>query len=205
MDNTFDKTALETIDLLEARLKRIEYAVCGHIETAVVEGQKNPAVKRLALLEHSLHQLASRSRVVQDLLKLHSRFPDLFQQISPDEIPTTLDTESILAIVLASASSYPSTASRLTSINDTSIPPTQLSAQLIELQPRIAKIGALQVAQNAEVAALRERSAALIQRWYTIDILGAGDSWAELEGRVGQVEQRVRRAVLAKRLDNDMI
>ncbi|KAH6675125.1 hypothetical protein B0J14DRAFT_29477 [Halenospora varia] len=205
MDNTFDKTALETIDLLEARLKRIEYAVCGHVETAAVEGQKNSAIKRLASLEHSLHQLASRSRVVQDLLKLHSGFPDLFQQISPDEIPTTLDTESILAIVLASASSYPSTASRLTSINDTPIPPTQLSAQLIELQPRIAKIGALQVAQNAEVAVLRERSAALIQRWYTIDILGAGDSWAELEGRVGQVEQRVRRAALAKRLDDDMI
>jgi hypothetical protein len=38
-----------------------------------------------------------------------------------------------------------------------------------------------------------------------MDVLGAGDSWAELEGRVGQVEQTVRRAALAKRLDDDMI
>jgi hypothetical protein len=70
MDNTFDKIAVETIDLLEARLKRIEYAVCGHVEEPTLSSGKAPAVKRLADLEHSLHQLASKSRVVQDLLRL---------------------------------------------------------------------------------------------------------------------------------------
>lgn len=222
MENTFDKTAIETIDLLEARLRRIEYAICGRVEAATSTTGKTSAVKRLGQLEHSLHQLASKSRVIQDLLKLRkfacslipaidnlylidSRYPDLFQTIKPDDLPTTLDTSSILAIVLASASSYPSTASRLTSILDVPIPPTELSAQLIDLQPRIAKVGALQAAQSADIAELRERSAAVIQRWYKVDILGAGDSWAELEGRVGQVEQKVRRAALAKRLDDDMI
>jgi hypothetical protein len=71
MDNTFDKTALETIDLLEARLKRIEYAVCGHIDEATISNNREEnAAKRLGKLEHSLHQLAMKSRVVQDLLKL---------------------------------------------------------------------------------------------------------------------------------------
>lgn len=70
MDNTFDKTAVETIDLLEARLKRIEYAVCGHVGDAGIPSNKPSASKRLADLEHSLHQLASKSRVVQDLLRL---------------------------------------------------------------------------------------------------------------------------------------
>ncbi|TVY45630.1 hypothetical protein LSUB1_G000149 [Lachnellula subtilissima] len=205
MENTFDKTAIETIDLLEARLRRIEYAICGRVEEAASTSSKTSAVKRLGQLEHSLHQLASESRVIQDLLKLHSRYPDLFQSIKPEDVPTTLDISSIVAIVLASASSYPSTASRLTSILDVPIPPTELSAQLIDLQPRIAKVGALQAAQSADIAELRERSAAVIQRWYTVDILGAGDSWAELEGRVGQVEAKVRRAALAKRLDDDMI
>jgi len=205
MENTFDKTAIETLDLLEARLRRVEYAICGSVEEATSTTSKTSAVKRLGQLEHSLHQLASKSRVIQDLLKLHSRYPDLFQSIKPDDLPTILDTSSILAIVLASASSYPSTASRLTSILDVPIPPTELSAQLIDLQPRIAKVGALQAAQNADIAELRERSAAVIQRWYTMDILGAGDSWAELEGRVGQVERKARRAALAKRLDDDMI
>jgi hypothetical protein len=93
----------------------------------------------------------------------------------------------------------------LTSILDVPVPPAELSAQLIALVPRIARLEALQAAQNSEIAALRERSAALIQRWYTVNILGAGDSWAELEGRVGQVEQKVRRATLAKQLDADLV
>ena len=72
MENTFDKTALETIDLLQARLKRIEYAVYGQA-TKVVDSNNENATKRLGHLEHSLHQLASRSRVIQDLLRLRER------------------------------------------------------------------------------------------------------------------------------------
>lgn len=137
--------------------------------------------------------------------QLDSRYPDLFQSISSNDLPTTLDTASILSIVLASASSYPTTASRLTSILDVPIPPAELSAQLIDLVPRIAKVEALQASQAADIAELRERSAAAIQRWYTMDILRMGDNWADLEGRVEGVEQKVRRAALAKRLDDDMI
>lgn len=205
MDNTFDKIAVETIDLLEARLRRIEFAVRGHIDQATIANTEESAYKRLADLEHSLHQLASKSKAIQDLLRLHSRYPDLFQSIRSDDIPTTLDTQNILSIVLASASSYPSTSSRLTSILDVPIPPAELSAQLIDLQPRIAKVEALQAAQNADIADLRQRSAAAIQRWYAVDILRTGESWAELEGRVEQVEQKIRRAALAKRLDDDMV
>ena len=55
------------------------------------------------------------------------------------------------------------------------------------------------------MAALRERTAAVLQRWYKVDILRAGETWAELEGRIEGVEQKVRRAALAKRLDDDMV
>ncbi len=110
-----------------------------------------------------------------------------------------------MSIVMASASTYPTTASRLTSILDVPVPPAELSAQLIDLQPRIAKVEALQAAQNADISELRERSATVIQRWYAVNILGAGESWAELEGRVEQIEQKVRRTALAKRLDDDMV
>jgi hypothetical protein len=85
------------------------------------------------------------------------------------------------------------------------VPSAELSAQLIDLQPRIAKVEAIQAAQNADMAALRERTAEVIQRWYTVDVLRAGESWAELEERVEGVEQKVRRAALAKRLDDDMV
>lgn len=84
------------------------------------------------------------------------------------------------------------------------VPSAEVSAQLIELQPRVAKVEALQAAQSADIAALRQRTAAVIQRWYAVDILRVGESWAELEGRVQQVEQKVRRAALLKRQDDDI-
>lgn len=76
MDNTFDKTASETIDLLEARLRRIEHAVCGHIDTTSITTSDVhiSAYERLAELEHILNGLASKSRVIQDLLKLRESF-----------------------------------------------------------------------------------------------------------------------------------
>jgi hypothetical protein len=70
MENTFDKTAVETIDLLEARLRRIEYAICGQVDKSTLSSNKTSVAQRLAALEHSLHQLALKSRVVQDLLRL---------------------------------------------------------------------------------------------------------------------------------------
>lgn len=133
------------------------------------------------------------------------RYPDLFQSSNVDDLPTTLDAESIKAIVLASASSYPSTTSRLTSIMDAPIPSIELSTQLIELQPRIARAEHIQAVQSSDFVELRRRTAALIQRWYAIDVLRTGDSWADLEGRVGQVEQQLRRASLARRADDALI
>lgn len=85
------------------------------------------------------------------------------------------------------------------------VPPADLSAQLIELVPRIAQLEAVQAAQDAEIAELRARSAAVIQQWYTNDILRVGDAWADLEGRVEQGEQKVRRATLAKKIEESMV
>lgn len=88
---------------------------------------------------------------------------------------------------------------------DVPVPPAELSTQLIDLQPRIAKVEALQAAQNADIAELRERSAAALQKWYRSDVLGAGEAWADVEGRVERIEQRVRRVELARRNDDAMI
>jgi hypothetical protein len=70
MNNSFDETAVETIDLLEARLRRIEFAVCGQVKDAPARDGQFSTVQRLRKLESSLHQLASKSKVVQDLLRL---------------------------------------------------------------------------------------------------------------------------------------
>lgn len=107
--------------------------------------------------------------------------------------------------MLASASAYPSTASRLTSIRDTPIPPAELSAELINLQPRIAKVEIVQASQDAEIRELRERSAVVIESWYRRDVIGAGEGWADLEGRVEAVEQRVRRVERVRKMDEEVV
>lgn len=43
------------------------------------------------------------------------------------------------------------------------------------------------------MAELRTRSARVIQRWYEVGVLGESECWSEWEGRVVEVEKRVRR------------
>ena len=103
-----------------------------------------------------------------------------------------------LAIIKSCATLYPTTASRLTSILDIPLPPTESFASLISLQPRIAKIQHLQDSQATELADLRLRSAAVLQRWYEIGVLGGGECWTDWEERVVGVEKLVRREEATK-------
>lgn len=52
----------------------------------------------------------------------------------------------------------------------------------------------LQESQGRELAELRFRSASAIRRWYELNVLGASECWTEWEGRMSNVEKRVRRA-----------
>lgn len=55
------------------------------------------------------------------------------------------------------------------------------------------------------MAELRTRSARVIQRWYEVGVLGESECWSEWEGRVVEVEKRVRRAEgrMAKVVEED--
>ena len=128
--------------------------------------------------------------------------PDLFQNADEGELPSLLDVESKAAIVLASATSYPLTASSLTSILDTPIPPAELSAKVMATGPQTAELVALQTAQLKTIAALKERTSQVLQRWYSVDILQSGEYWADVEARVDSVEQTVRRATQARQQDS---
>lgn len=103
-----------------------------------------------------------------------------------------------LPIVLAAASSYPQTASRLTSILDMPVPPTESSAQLVATRANVARLEILQDAQILEITSLKQRSAAVLQRWYSVDIVKAGECWVDIEGRVELVEQNLRRAAVLR-------
>jgi len=199
-----DSTAIQTIDLLEARLRRIEYVLHGQRETAYPDGSKS-AIQRLRDLEHVLGQLIAKSKVVQDLLKLHARHPDFFHPMNTQDVPSSLDTPSKASIVLAAASSYPMTASSLTSILDTPMPTADSSTQLILTQSRVAELDMLQESQMRDIASLKERSAAVLERWYSVDVLRIGECWADIESRVEQAEQAIRQAAIVQRNDEGII
>lgn len=48
------------------------------------------------------------------------------------------------------------------------------------------------------IASLKDRTAAILQRWYSVDVLQSGEYWAEVEARVNTTEQRMRRVELAR-------
>ncbi len=83
MTDDIEQTARGTVDLLEQRLRRIEYFLTGHdpaqesLQEAVAEGKDRTVLTRLAKVENSLAKLASSSPVVEDLLKLCKAYASL--------------------------------------------------------------------------------------------------------------------------------
>lgn len=64
---------------------------------------------------------------------------------------------------------------------------------------------AIQASQDAEIRELRERSAVVVESWYRRNVIGVGEEWADLEGRVEAVEQRVRRVERARKMDEEAV
>ncbi|MCJ1466840.1 hypothetical protein MMC07_005461 [Pseudocyphellaria aurata] len=199
MSSQEEKTALTTIALLEHRLQRIRILLGGNEEAEEFLQDISPWSKeqtvlaRLAKVENGLSKLSNKSPALGGLLNLYAAHSDLFQPSTTDFPSTSLTTPELIAIVSSYATLFPTTASRLKSINDVPIPPLDSSATLISLQQRIARLELLQEAHARSVADLRLRSASVIQRWYELGVLGGGECWTEWEGRVMNVEKRVRR------------
>ncbi|KFY81088.1 hypothetical protein V499_00126 [Pseudogymnoascus sp. VKM F-103] len=198
MDHDADDTARLTLDLLEARLRQAEYTIYGHLDGNANSRKRKSVAERLHELEKGLDVITAKSKVAQDLLKLRARHPDLFYSPDSEVPPSLLDLPSKSAIVLSSAASFPLTASSLTSIRDTPIPEAERSAKIIATRPQVSELEALQAAQTKTIASLKERTAAVLQRWYSVDILQSGEHWAEIEGRIDTMEQGVRRAEIAR-------
>ncbi|OJJ48313.1 hypothetical protein ASPZODRAFT_150565 [Penicilliopsis zonata CBS 506.65] len=195
-----DAIAGATIELLEARLRRLNYLLTGDTSwTGVPAAPPKPdtldetASRRLARLERELERLSKSIPAVREVIQLHDRFPELFSSTPSQNPPEGLTTQNLASIVLSYATAFPETSSRLSSLTDLPIPDAQISASLIELQPKLNKLTQVQQEQAKEVSALRIRTAKLLQRWYEIGLVGGGECWAEWEGRLEDVEREVRR------------
>ncbi|KAM5442326.1 hypothetical protein MferCBS31731_002701 [Microsporum ferrugineum] len=199
-------TAADTIELLETRLRRIEFLLTGQTNWASEPEQlseppasvRDTVSARLAELEHGLKRLSARVPAVQDVLKLYSRFPDLFQSAPTHTPPATLTPSTLASIVLSYATAFPETASRLSSLQDLPVPPASASTALVELQPRLDRCLETQRRQAEEVAELRIQSSLLMKRWIEVGVVGGGEVWGEWEERLKMVERGVRREERAR-------
>ncbi|KAJ5665536.1 uncharacterized protein N7477_007984 [Penicillium maclennaniae] len=201
-----------TIELLEARLRRLSYLLTGATEwTGIPADPEKPSSheetvsRRIVRLERELEKLSRNVPAVRDVIQLHDRFPDLFRSPPTHEIPEGLSTRTLSSIVLSYATAFPETASRLTSLNDLPVPDAQSSAELIELQPRLDRLAQIQAQQAETISELRVRTARVLQRWYEVGLVGSGECWAEWEGRLEDVEREVRsREVVKERRENEI-
>ncbi|KAI5303118.1 hypothetical protein KEM56_007891 [Ascosphaera pollenicola] len=191
--------AADTIELLETRLKRLEYLLTGDVSwTGEVGGISHPTSSnetvsaRLENVENEIFKLMAKVPAVREILTLYTRFPDLFQTVPPTQLPATPDQQTIIAIIFSYATAFPETASRLTALKDLPIPPASESAALASLQPRLDKLTAEQAEQTREIAELRTRTALLMQRWLEVGVVGGSDVWSEWEERIEAAERRIR-------------
>ncbi|KAJ5689473.1 hypothetical protein N7462_003865 [Penicillium macrosclerotiorum] len=207
-----DAVAGATIELLEARLRRLTYLLTGATDwKGVPSTPDKPATldetvsRRLSRLERELGKLSRAVPAVRDVIQLHDQFPDLFQPQSAHDIPEGLTSRTLASIVLSYATTFPETASRLTSLNDLPVPEAESSAALIALQPQLDRLAQTQTEQAAIISELRIRTARVLQRWYEVGLVGSGECWAEWEGRLEDVEREVRRReVIKERRENEI-
>ncbi|PHH65780.1 hypothetical protein CDD81_1507 [Ophiocordyceps australis] len=193
MDNSLDQTTLSTIDLLEARLLRIEHLLYGPTTPQPPARHNESVVKRMAGLERRFSSMLSQIRVYGELLKIYKARPDFFHAPAPSQPPSQLDPDALRSIVLASASTYPATLSALTAVKDCPIPDASESIALVAITERLRAIHATQLAQASEAAELRHRSEAVVRSWYENDLLVNSRFMADVESRVGTVERHLRR------------
>ncbi|OAA35207.1 nuclear distribution protein [Beauveria brongniartii RCEF 3172] len=176
MDNPLDQTTLSTISLLESRLLRIEHLLYGS-SAPTPPPQHESALQKLVHLEKRFSMLTSRIRVYGDLLKIYKASPDFFQAPDATEPPSQLPADSVRAIVLSAAPSFPATVSALTAVQDAPVPDPAESAG---------------------------RGEAALRAWYEGGLLPASAATASAEARVGRVERRVRQMERARELENEI-
>jgi hypothetical protein len=205
---SIDETHDASLDMLEARLQRINYALNGdgEIEDASARTtQTSTAAHRLRNLERQMQLIATRSPAASEVLKLQAQHPSIFEQAIGAEQTNTLPLAPQAALILAHAQLYSRVSGQLQSLQETSVPDPTSASKLRELQPRIEKAAARQQQQANELAELRSRSAAAVERWYESGVLGMAERWAEWEERMRDVEIVVRRLEAMKKREEELV
>ena len=135
------------------------------------------------------------------MIQIDSTCPEIFTPtLAAAGDPTALSSSSSaltpeekLSALLAVAPSFQSTSSQLILLKDSPIPAPSLSAELVELQPRIDKAAVVHEAQARELAELRSRSIKVLERWYLVGVEGVNECFAEWDERTRDIDKMLAR------------
>lgn len=212
LDNRIDPNliALSTLSLLNLRLSRLEYFLTGsstplknaHRDLPANSHGSTPDIqKRLRELETRLAQLKRSDGVSGNLIRMldqmRRQYPELFphnRQSVEQDVPTPERELSTRASeVLSSSTLYTTTSAHLQTLQTLRTPSASLSANLINVRPRLQNLKERQVELDREIAQLKRRSATVVQWWMKTGVVGMGELWDDWEDRVTTCERSVRR------------
>ncbi|KAF2716158.1 hypothetical protein K431DRAFT_235973 [Polychaeton citri CBS 116435] len=203
---TTRETTSQTLDLLEERLRRVDYLINGnvvpteqndHLSRRQTETQLS-ATTRLRNLTRILDHLASKHPSVSHILDLQKRRPELFGRTQAAASTSALSTPVLTEIVLAHEQTYRHLSAQLQQLQAFDIPDPERSANLFKQRGKIDQVRVKQIEQAKEVQELRSRSARVLEEWYEGGVLGIGDMWAQLEASIKACEIMIRRVEAAK-------
>ncbi|ETI23462.1 hypothetical protein G647_05264 [Cladophialophora carrionii CBS 160.54] len=200
-----EAAARATLALLETRLHRVEFLLSGAsnndgVPPAIATPRSGSETLRARLdaLEAGVAKLkrlaGTPGTVIRDIERLASTFPDLFAPTVPTHNGVKSEELSTLAsIVLAHASLYPETASRLSSLQTLHVPPAEQSSELVSFVPRLRQLDREEQRLQDEARELRERSARCLEWWVKVGVVGMGNVWQDWEKRMADVERHLIR------------
>ncbi|KAJ8607502.1 hypothetical protein MRB53_040274 [Persea americana] len=193
------------IDELEARLRRISYAIIGNTKDEISNTENSTtAAARMRQMERQLQALASRSQAAAEVLDLQARRPDVFHA-EANASARAMKPSVLAEIMLSHAEPLQRLSTQLTSLQSQSVPDSSHLVKIINLQSRMTSIQEKQERQNEQVVELRSRSAEALKTWYQNGLMDMSEHWADWEERLRDVEILVRRNEAAAKRDQGVV
>lgn len=212
-------TALSTLSLLNLRLSRLEFLLTGssssHDADLQLPARQNSAHARQSVLSQ-IQTLSTRlenlkrldglpGSLVRMVDTLRREYPEIFNLPSTNSTSESANTKDLSRHadeVLAHATLYTSTSSRLQTLETLRIPPAAHTANLIEQGPRVRALAARQDRLDTQVDDLTERSVKAVTWWRENEIDGMNELWDDWQERVKACERSIRREERKRRDEN---
>lgn len=212
-------TALSTLSLLNLRLSRLEFLLTGSSPSQDADLQPPPyqassdprksVLSQIETLSARLDVLKGLDGLPGSLVRmvdtLRREYPEIFNLSSvslTSEGANTKDLSRHADEVLAHATLYTSTSSRLQTLQTLRIPSATHTANLIEQGPRVRVLAERQDKLDAQVDDLKERSVKAVTWWRENEIDGMNELWDDWQERVKACERTIRREERKQREEN---